>query len=835
MARREPTDLPAGVRFAAGDIRDPAAVEAALTGCAAVVHLAWFMGVGAPPADIEAINIGGTKTLLDAMEQAGVRRLVFTSSTTAYGTSEDHPAPFREDEPLRPAPTFLYASQKQAVENLIGTRDLDAVVGRFTVQLGRSVDNDASQAYALPMLLDIGGRSVVQAVHQDDVGRFLEQAVLGSWKGTVNLASPGSVSMRRAGELLGRRVLRAPLGASLRAGALLNRLGIQGIDAEVARVLAYWPVADTTRLTEEWGFHPSWSQEDILRDQARSASRSTYLAPGTRKWARVRRLPYAATTPPDPVRLRPGTDFQHAAADGVRGEFDTRVDPAYDVYSATNLSEAFPGPMTPLSLELALHGIGAATDGLVQLFGLTGELADLMRMGVASFGHHVYVNVSSARLMAELVPGATVAEVDRMYLGVDAPDEPKERMTLKDAVGAARLGTRIAPRVAGMRAEVQRLFDDVNSISGVDPMSLTDDQLLSHLELVHDLVCQAWNTSSTGNFLLAGLSSALDGDEQAGGTAGAATLRGIHELADVVRRDPALGEELASSDLSAAALDHLRSAFPRFSTAFDQLTTECGHRGPGETELANPVFADRPWQLLDVIRRTASSAPPSPGSSARHAGRRSPTARLARRVLEDKERARDTGVRGIHTFRRAVRERGGRLVDDGSLAHLDDVFYLTYEELLSARVPAAERILQRRAERERLAGYRMPLSFEGSWSPQVSTAQTAAVGAVLRGVAAVDGVYEGTARVMAAPTDDLDPDEVLVTATTDIGWTPYFALAGAIVTDVGGVASHAAIVAREHGIPSVVGVRDATRRLRSGMRVRVDGAAGTVEVLDDPS
>ena len=539
MARREPTNLPAGVRFAAGDIRDPAAVEAALTGCDAVVHLAWFMGVGAPAAEIEAINIGGTATLLEAMEHAGVRRLVFTSSTTAYGTSEGHPTPFREDEPLRPAPTFLYAWQKQQVEELIAARDLDAVIGRFSVQLGRSVDNDASQATRCRCSSTSGGDRSSRPSTRTTFGRFLEQAVLGSWKGTVNLASPGSVPMRRAGELLGRRVLRAPLGASLRTGALLNRLGVQGIDAEVARVLAHWPVVDTSRLTDAWGFHPAWSQEDILRDQARSASRSTYLAPGTRKWARVRRLPYAATTPPDPVLLRPGTELRHAAGEGVRGELDTLIDPAYDVYSATNLSEAFPGPMTPLSLELAPHGIGAATDGLVQLFGLTGEVADLMRMGVASFGHHVYVNVSSARLMAELVPGATVVDVDRMYLGVEAPDAPKERMGLKGAAGAARLGARIAPRVAGLPAEVQRLFDDVTGVAGVEPAGLTDDQLLSHLELVHDLVCQAWNTSSTGNFLLSGLSSALDGDDHDGGSAGAATLRGVHELAGAVRRDPA--------------------------------------------------------------------------------------------------------------------------------------------------------------------------------------------------------------------------------------------------------------------------------------------------------
>ncbi|MDQ2649767.1 MAG: NAD-dependent epimerase/dehydratase family protein [Actinomycetota bacterium] len=829
MARNEPAVLPPGVRFVAGDIRDPDAIARALTGCDAVVHLAWYMGVGNTD-EVDQINIGGTTNLLDAMERSGVRRLVFTSSTTTYGPADDHPAPFHEDEPLRPMPTFPYPVQKERVERAIAARDLDAVVARVTVLLGREVDNEPAQVYALPALMDIGGQSVVQAVHQDDVGRFIERAALGSWKGTVNLAAPGSVSMARAGELLERRVLRVPLGVSMRAGKAMHRMGVDGFDDDVARLLAYWPVADTTRLTEEWGFHPVWSQEDILRDQARSASRKTYLAPGSKVVPRRRRLPWASTTPPDPRRLRPGADVRHAAPEGVRGSLDTQIDAAYPVYSATNLSEAFPGPMTPLSLDLAVDGMSSAVDGLVQIFGMEGEVANLMRLGLGTFGHSVYVNVSTARLMADFVPGATVEQVDRMYLGIESEPAPKQRMTPKEALTAARLGGRIAPRVAGMRSEVDRLAADVAVVAARDVVSLTDDELVSHLMLVHDLVCQAWNTSSTGNFLLSGLTSALDGDDHGEGSAGAATLRGVRKLAAQVRADASL-QELLAGDL-AGVIPRMRSERPSFATSFNALIADCGHRGPGETELENDTFADRPELLLDVIRRTAAR-PAEATSPVGGTGRRSPVARLARRVLEDKERARDSGVRAIHAFRVAVRERARRLVEDGKLADAGDVFYCTYEELLSVSQPPAEVLDDRRGERARLATYRMPLSFEGTWTPEVDDAAgLAGPGTVLTGVAAVDGVHEGIARVMTSPTDDLEPDDVLVTSTTDIGWTPYFALAGAVVTDIGGVASHAAIVAREHGIPSVVGMGDATRRLRSGMRVRVDGAAGTVEVLE---
>jgi pyruvate,water dikinase len=98
-------------------------------------------------------------------------------------------------------------------------------------------------------------------------------------------------------------------------------------------------------------------------------------------------------------------------------------------------------------------------------------------------------------------------------------------------------------------------------------------------------------------------------------------------------------------------------------------------------------------------------------------------------------------------------------------------------------------------------------------------------------------VVEGRVRVLADAdrADALQPGEVLVTTVTNVGWTLYFPRAAAVVTDVGAPLSHAAIVARELGIPAVVGCGNATMVLRTGDRVRVDGAAGTVERLDaDP-
>jgi phosphoenolpyruvate synthase/pyruvate phosphate dikinase len=93
----------------------------------------------------------------------------------------------------------------------------------------------------------------------------------------------------------------------------------------------------------------------------------------------------------------------------------------------------------------------------------------------------------------------------------------------------------------------------------------------------------------------------------------------------------------------------------------------------------------------------------------------------------------------------------------------------------------------------------------------------------------------GTVRILSHPDDDFEPGEVLVANVTDTGWTPFFGCAAAIVTNVGGPMSHAAIVAREFGIPAVVNTMTATQRLRNGQLVEVDGTAGTVRIIDPTS
>jgi pyruvate,water dikinase len=194
-------------------------------------------------------------------------------------------------------------------------------------------------------------------------------------------------------------------------------------------------------------------------------------------------------------------------------------------------------------------------------------------------------------------------------------------------------------------------------------------------------------------------------------------------------------------------------------------------------------------------------------------------------------------------MRRAVLRMGAALVERGCIDDVDDVFFLTREEVLEALGGGSATLRldvrgrrQIRAEQARLAPPlvvgQLPRMAERMWNgfaAQIGAARSER--ALVSGAPASAGRATGAVRVIRGPDafDTLEVGEILVAPMTAPAWTPLFARAAGVVTDIGSAASHASLVAREYGIPAVVGAGDATSRLRTGMRVTVDGSTGNVE------
>ncbi len=341
----------------------------------------------------------------------------------------------------------------------------------------------------------------------------------------------------------------------------------------------------------------------------------------------------------------------------------------------------------------------------------------------------------------------------------------------------------------------------------------------------------------------------------------------VGDLADILRAMPELLDHLSQSDIPAstllATLDDVPGAAV-FAVAWQQFLARYGTRAPSEIDLSRPRWHEDAGSLLQMVVGSAQQ-----GSIGAH------RAHYARLVAEGDAAARQlvmkawrgawgwlrgpvvwrlvrvlrhfSAMREHHKFliiqlgallKAAVLEVAEQLVAQKRLDRVEDIWFLTIPELLDAlanpRQPLRERVHDRSMALQRFGKLRPPRVMTSAGEiPVVRHRQIDAPAGVLLGSPVSAGVVEGIARVVRDPqTEKLNPGEILVAPFTDPGWTPLFINAAGLVMEVGGLMTHGSVVAREYGVPAVVGVLDATALIQTGQRVRVHGDAGYVEIID---
>jgi len=200
---------------------------------------------------------------------------------------------------------------------------------------------------------------------------------------------------------------------------------------------------------------------------------------------------------------------------------------------------------------------------------------------------------------------------------------------------------------------------------------------------------------------------------------------------------------------------------------------------------------------------------------------------------------------GHPLIRRMFQEISVRLIRGGAISQQDDIYWLKKMELevlivqLDKNMPLSDMsgaIPARKEELKKYRGYVPPSKLpEKNEKTILHAPQKLKDGKILlKGIGTSAGIVTAPACVLGSPADfeSFEPGSVLVAVTTTPAWTPLFSLASAIVTDIGGPLSHSSIVAREYGIPAVMATHTATRTIRSGQMVTVDGSAGTVTLSE---
>ncbi|MET8231127.1 rifamycin-inactivating phosphotransferase [Micromonospora sp. NPDC005298] len=335
------------------------------------------------------------------------------------------------------------------------------------------------------------------------------------------------------------------------------------------------------------------------------------------------------------------------------------------------------------------------------------------------------------------------------------------------------------------------------------------------------------------------------------------------DVADVVRPHPEVvaflhkaGDESFLDDLARLP------GGPQARDAIQAYLDRYGMRCVGEIDISRPRWVERPSTLapliLDNVRNFEPGARERRFEQGRQAARTKEQDILERlRELPDGHRKADETKRMIDrvrtfigyreypkyaivsrylVYKQALLAEAERLVRAGVLRATDDIFHLTFHELhdVVRTNRADDQLIRRRRD-----AFRSYLSLT---PPRVLTSEGEALfgayrrddvpAGALAGLAVSGGTVEGRARIVLDLAEaDLEPDDILVTAFTDPSWSPLFVAVRGLVTEVGGLMTHGAVIAREYGLPAVVGVGQATTLIRDGQRIRVNGTDGYVEIL----
>ena len=343
----------------------------------------------------------------------------------------------------------------------------------------------------------------------------------------------------------------------------------------------------------------------------------------------------------------------------------------------------------------------------------------------------------------------------------------------------------------------------------------------------------------------------------------------LWNAAQIVRADPAALMHCTDTTASALAGEYREGRLPQAAhAAIDDFLQYYGARGLAEIDLGRPRWRDDPTPVMQSLQSylripPGDRAPDTIFERGRIAAeeavaqlvaavRQTPGGWLKTRLVYAlvyrlralaglRESPKFAMVRLFDAMRTALMESGASLAAAGTFTHADDVFFLHLAELEA--LAAGERrdwatlVRERRQtfarEQRRRQIPRLMLSDGQMFYEAARSIDGAENVTMLTGSPVSPGVVEGIVHIVFDPHHaQLAPGEILVCPGTDPSWTPLFLAAGGLVMEVGGLMTHGGVVAREYGIPAVVGIPDVTRRLKTGQRIRVDGTTGQVVVLD---
>ena len=575
---------------------------------------------------------------------------------------------------------------------------------------------------------------------------------------------------------------------------------------------------------------------------------------------------------------------------------DTEISTRFPYYTRANADEVGPEPFSPLgwSLGWAKGCIPGVANGFVA-FGVVEpeEFAVDPPEVFGNWGGYFYNQLSLPRVMGVRMPGATPEAIDLAYFGdhpgvppyTPHPDDENDAQSAKlaDTMGWAMSTASFPAQEEASRVAMQHVTDrpDLTTLSNDELVARARNLAGPVLEEAWTAYCQSALGASLGPGAVQAICEAIGRGSDAvkvmtavGGIESADAGVVMWDLSRTVKNSPVLMAEFdagvdgligrleASDDPDAAA----------FLSEWADVVRVHGHRGPNEWDLRAhswTTLPSMPLGMLERMRYQDDAKSPSEAHARGVAERERLTIELLAMVEGDaeahgglqagiasaaafygfREMGKNSCIRLIHEAKLALMEVGNRMVADGVLDDPQQIFMLLDDEVdgfLADPSSMTATIRDREATFSTLQTLEPPYIVKlEEGVPPISTwpkrgggeaAASVAVGDVLQGAMGSPGVVTGVARVILDPSDPgaIGPGDIMVAPTTDPSWVPLFLAAEGVVVDVGAVASHAAIMCRELGIPCAVSVVAATKRIPDGATIEIDGSTGSVTIVEVP-
>ncbi|XP_050043365.1 rifampicin phosphotransferase-like [Dermacentor andersoni] len=576
------------------------------------------------------------------------------------------------------------------------------------------------------------------------------------------------------------------------------------------------------------------------------------------------------------LQCRPVTTFFRESDCEMIHEFDNGLKCEKEVLCKANMAEVLPGATSPLSFSFIRVGIESyCKDMCVRLVrAYDPDPTQYLSLWMPLQRYNYFMWLSDGQ--RKTGPGSNLLDRSLMYsiMGRDVTAEVEAGVKRVRQQKKTKLPGQIFFTIKLMLFGAQGL-DKAASAAAELKLSaegmISAEQLynyigcnLHHMREPATLLVKAFAASSMYNLIILQVLATASGELNnevfselskillGGDVESAGVPRMIQELGSLLRDSPDKERFLNMSTEEAS--EWLSSAENTCGEKFREFIKKHGHRAVKEFDVYTKPWAMDPSSLVKSLK-AAANAPQTgnkkelpPWDACKCAFRLSALQRLILKLVVPRARsavaARETGksamVRVIHQLRLMCHELAHRMLLEGRLPSPELLFFLSYEEigiLLRTRAPELVLKAQRRQKiYEQLDKDKYPTILIGVPKPIEIIRKRVEGDFEIRGNPMSQGIAEGKARVV--PTFEeahlIEKGDILITTATDTGWTPYFPLLAGVVTEIGGPLSHGAVVAREYGLPCVVGIEGVTTMLTSGDYVQLDGNTGVLRRIAAP-